>query len=219
MPARGTANFDVSLYVYATQLPNWLLNGGFNGGDGFMLQDVEYDGYITLTEKNGTDDLTIPWQILPRKAAGLTARNTSINLNHNDKQVTLTNNGAADGTGEIFALVGTSPRIPNSQLPGIGDNFAVVDIRAVGVRSAVTTGGNVLQVAITTFGTRSHPAYPAEFDVYIDTNSDGVDDYVIYTAEASGFALTGQVLVYLVISQPAQAERTSTPMPTSIRPT
>ncbi len=56
----------------------------------------------------------------------------------------------------------------------------------------------ILDVGITTYGERSHQAYPAEFDVYIDVNSDGVDDFVAYTAEAGAFASTGQVLVYVV---------------------
>jgi hypothetical protein len=58
--------------------------------------------------------------------------------------------------------------------------------------------GAYLQFGISTYGGRAHPNYPAEFDVYIDTNLDGVDDFVVYNAESGGFAATGQNLVYVM---------------------
>jgi hypothetical protein len=107
-----------------------------------------------------------------------------------------------DGGLDAFALTGTSPRIPQADLPGPGDNFAVVDLQAVGVRTAAASDGSpLLQFAISTWGIRAHPAYPAEFDVFIDTNLDGVADYVVFTAEngalAGSFFSTGQTLVYV----------------------
>jgi minor extracellular serine protease Vpr len=112
------------------------------------------------------------------------------------KTLEIENEGAADGWVEFFSLTGTSPEIPKSALPKPGDNFAVIDLKAVGVR-AVQCGvpGECLQFAISTFGGRAHPNYPAEFDVYIDTNLDGAFDFAVWNTEASGFALTGQNLV------------------------
>jgi hypothetical protein len=49
-----------------------------------------------------------------------------------------------------------------------------------------------LQFGITTHGERSHPNYPAEFDIYVDTNRDGDPDYVIFNSENGGFAVSGQ---------------------------
>jgi hypothetical protein len=37
-----------------------------------------------------------------------------------------------------------------------------------------------------------------EYDVYVDTNRDGKDDYVIYPSEAGGFAATGTSVVNVV---------------------
>jgi hypothetical protein len=102
------------------------------------------------------------------------------------------NAGVADGLAEVFSLTGTSSRIPRSQLPQPGDNFAVVDLRAVGVRDV-----GALQFGISTNGARAHPNYPAEFDVYIDTNLDGVPDFVLFNAELGGFGVTGQNVVYV----------------------
>jgi len=58
--------------------------------------------------------------------------------------------------------------------------------------------GPYIQFAVNTFGTRAHPNYPAEFDIYVDTNRDGNDDFVIYNYENGGFAATGQNLVAVV---------------------
>jgi hypothetical protein len=104
------------------------------------------------------------------------------------------NAGVADGLAEVFSLTGTSSRIPRSQLPQPGDNFAVVDLRAVGVRLA---GPDAIQFGISTSSPRAHPNYPAEFDVYIDTNLDGVPDFVLFNAELGGFGVTGQNVVYV----------------------
>jgi minor extracellular serine protease Vpr len=62
--------------------------------------------------------------------------------------------------------------------------------------AALTGGaGDLLEFAITTFGRRAHPAYPAGFEIGIDTNSDGVEDFVVFSAESGGFNVSGQTLV------------------------
>jgi len=45
---------------------------------------------------------------------------------------------------------------------------------------------------------RAHPNYPAEFDIYIDANRDGVPDYVVFNLENGGFGVTGQNVVSVV---------------------
>ncbi len=197
--AGESISFNVLLIVDGSKLPTWTLDGGASGGTGALLQSVEFDGYLTLGDGSGS--IALPWQIMPRKSAGLVATplwKNSVNNDHSFLKVF--NFGIEKGNADIYALLGKSPRIDKSQLPSAGDNFAVVDMRAVGARFAGTIPGlgDILEVGITTYGTRSHPAYPAEFDVYIDVNGDGDDDYVAYTAENGGFAATGQVLVYVV---------------------
>src|SRR5262249_12510789 len=92
-------------------------------------------------------------------------------------------------------LTGTSPKISASVLPKPGDNFAVVDLKAVGVRNVTASGQPAIQFAINTWGERSHPNYPAEFDVYIDVDRDGTDDYVLFNLENGGFGASGQNVV------------------------
>lgn len=187
----GTAEFDVILIVDPRKLQSWTLNGGSRGGDGAGLNGHEFDGYITLTA--GSERLSLPWHVLPRKAA-LT---TSIFGRHrNSDALWLTNLGREVGDYDVFSLIGTSPRIPSEDLPQPGDNFAVIDIKSVGVRYLEEF--DVLEFAINTFGRRSHPNYPAEFDVYLDSNGDGQDDYAIFNLEIGGFAASGQNAVYVL---------------------
>ena len=74
-------------------------------------------------------------------------------------------------------------------------------MRSVGVRHlpAALTGlpFDVLEFAINTNGRRAHPNYPAEFDIYLDTNGDGVADFVVFNAENGGFGATGQNVTFL----------------------
>jgi subtilisin family serine protease len=187
----GIAEFDVVLIIDPRKLQSWTLNGGSLGGDGARLNGPEFDGYITLTA--GSEKLSLPWHVLPRKAA-LT---TSIFGRHrNSDALWLTNLGREVGDYDVFSLIGTSPRIPSEDLPQPGDNFAVIDIKSVGVRYLEEF--DVLEFAINTFGRRSHPNYPAEFDVYLDSNGDGQDDYAIFNLEIGGFAASGQNAVYVL---------------------
>jgi len=73
-----------------------------------------------------------------------------------------------------------------------------VDLKAVGVRPASASGSLAVQFAMAGFGSRAHPAYPAEFDIYVDANNDGVFDYVIYNTENGGFGVTGQTVITVV---------------------
>ena len=106
------------------------------------------------------------------------------------------NRGVLPGRVEVFSLTGTSPKIGSALLPGPGDNFAVIDLNAVGVRLVDIGGGQFgVQFAINTFGERSHPVYPGGFEVDIDTNDDGIPDFAVYNRENGTFASTGQTLV------------------------
>lgn len=201
----GTTTFKVLLAINPAKLGDWPWangSGGSQGGNGSLLQSVEYDGYITL--KDGADEVHVPWQVLPKKAALVQALGDRVVIpaGQTSASLRLINLAYAKaGVVEPFALLGTSARIPASQLPGPGDNFAVVDLQAVGARLVgipAGLGGLGLQVAVSTWGIRAHPSYPAEFDVYLDVNADGTDDFVMYTAESGGFAATGQTLVNIV---------------------
>lgn len=187
--ANSSTTFNVQLRVDASKLPVWTLNGGSQGGNGSLLQTVEFDGYVKLSDASGT--ISLPWHVLPQKSSDIVPSSSSVAAG---SSFTLVNNGAAASAVSVFSLTGTSGRVPVSTYPDPGDNFAVVDLKAVGVRQV----GSNLQFAVHTFGERAHPNYPAEFDIYIDTNNDGTPDFVVYNLENGGFGATGQNVVAAV---------------------
>ena len=199
VPANSSRTFAVTLEVAAAALPLWDLNGGSRGGDGFRLQGVEFDGYVNVS--GGGDNVHLAWHVLPRRSADVQPASSTLRLRGGSGTLNLRNRSKVEnGVVEVFSLIGTSPQVPASALPGPGDNFAVIDMKSLGVRVVDTTaapGGEVLQFGINTFGARSHPNYPAEFDIYIDADRNGTDDYVIFNAENGGFGVTGQNLVFI----------------------
>ena len=198
VPPHGSQTFDVFMKIDPSKLPDWILNGGPDGGTGPLLQTAEFDGYINL--KDARDDIHLAWQVLPHKSAEVHALDRSITIKGNEPGSLFLQNfsRAKAGDFDIFALTGTSPRIPRKDLPEDGDDFAVTDIASVGVR---LVEGAYIQFAVHTYGRRAHPAYPAEFDVDIDTNGDGKPDYVLFTQEngaaTAGAGATGQTLVFV----------------------
>ena len=190
--AHGRATITVKLRVDPRRLPDWSLDGGALGGRGDLLDGPEYDGYLTLTA--GPEVLSVPWHILPRKAASAGAL-LAQRSNWSGGIILFANAGLAESEFDVFALTGTSTKVPPGELPGPGDNLAVIDMRAVGVRYLASEGA--LQFAINTFGRRAHPTYPGGFEIDIDTNGDGAFDYAVYNQEQTGFAATGVSLVYV----------------------
>jgi subtilisin family serine protease len=193
VPAHGQSTFKVLMKTDPTKLPVWALNGGSRGGDGFRLQGAEFDGFLTMSDS--ADTIHLPWHVLPHRAAEVNPSTTQVQLNQGTGTLSLTNAGAVDGRVEVFSLTGTSGRIPNKNLPQPGDSFAVVDLKSVGARLVNSSSGPLIQFAVNTFGVRSHPNYPAEFDIYIDADRDGNPDYVVFNLENGGFAASGQNVV------------------------
>jgi hypothetical protein len=166
-----------------------MLNSGGAGGNGALLSLFEYDGYVTVAGKSET--VTLPWHILPHKAADNHIVQTGIDVVNNAGTFLISNdNGAKAGVTELFALTATSPQDYPSSLPW-GSNLAAPDLAAVGVRTLTNSGG-LIQFAIATHDQRAHANYPLEVDIYVDSDNDGTDDFVIYNTETGGFAATGQ---------------------------
>jgi hypothetical protein len=193
VPAHDTRSFRVAVTIDPAKLPVWVLNGGSQGGNGSLLQNVEFDGYISIADD--FDDIHVAWHVLPHKAAAVVPDRRQVRLVNGFGSLELANGGAVDGRVDVFSLTGISKKIPKDELPGPGDNFAVVDLKAVGVRGVSAAGQPAVQFGITTNGSRSHPNYPAEFDVLIDANRDGEFDYAVFNLENGGFGATGQNVI------------------------
>lgn len=192
----NSKQFDVEITIDPDRLNVWTLNGGSRGGDGFRLQGVELDGYVKIDGGPG-NAVTLAWQVLPHRAADVSADPKKVNLkNDGTGSLKLKNQSAVlAGRVDVFSLTGQSDQIKKKLLPQPGDNFAIVDLKAVGVRLVSLGGVPHVQFAIDTYGARAHPNYPAEFDIYIDANRDGVPDAVIFNLENGAFASSGQNVV------------------------
>jgi hypothetical protein len=195
--ANSTAQFELTASVNVASLPVWTLNGGFEGGNGELLNTVEYAGYLTFT--SGSENIHLPWHILPHKSANVSAGKNSLNPGASPEPLPLSNgSGAVGGLVDIFSLTGTGHKFPPPTFPGPGAGFSITNLQSTGVRlvcfsnCASTTPFLGVQFAITTFEPRSHPDYPAEFDITIDLNGDGVPDLAIFNADL-GPGQTGPV--------------------------
>jgi subtilisin family serine protease len=195
VPAGHTRKFQVKLRIDPSKLPNWEasgLNGGPTGGDGSRLKSLEFDGYIAING-GANNTVHVAWHVLPHRAADVDA-DDSFKLKNGTAKVDVENDSKVlDGRYDQFALTGTSPR-SDTPVGGPGSNYALVDLKAVGVREVAP---GAVQFAIDTFGARSHPAYPAEFDILIDRDRDGDTDVVLFTQENGATFSTGQTVVFV----------------------
>ena len=113
---KGTTEFLVSLLIKGSKLPTWTLNGGPQGGNGAALNGPEYDGYITLT--SGSEKLSLPWHVLPRKASATVA--SPLVKTSKGSTLKLLNLGVETGDYDVFSLTGQSQRIPRDGSAGAG---------------------------------------------------------------------------------------------------
>ena len=109
--ARGSEELEVKLIIDPAKLPDWTLNGGSQGGNGAGLNGPEYDGYITLTA--GSEKISVPWHVLPRKAAQTEA---FADRTRQSRLWRLRNRGASDSEYDVFSLAGVSRQNPAQRL-------------------------------------------------------------------------------------------------------
>jgi hypothetical protein len=195
VPAGGKGQVRVTLSVNGSKLPDWTLNGGAQGGNGELLRALEYDGYVVLSG-TGDQTLSVPWQILPRKAADVRPDTKTVPLvgdpGEENGTFRLRNQlGAREGTTGVFDLLGTSPLDYPTPAPA-GQNYALVDLKSFGARVFYSGDAPYIQFAVATHGEPAHPNYPSGVEVDIDTDGDGEFDYAVYHVENSSFGATGQ---------------------------
>jgi hypothetical protein len=185
VPAFGTRTFRVTITIIGSLLPANYMNSGSNGANPAALTLNEYDGYLTLTSPGGS--IHLPWQVLPRQAAdevagpmafgGLTAT------------VDLTNSGVGWAQNDAYSLLAVSDDIPTGA-PGAG--APTPDIAAVGVNTFPVGPGAcsadmsfIWAFAISSHERQSH-LLPVSYQLYLDTNMDGIDDYMVTNADLAG---------------------------------
>jgi minor extracellular serine protease Vpr len=182
------ATFDISLTIDPAQLPANFMNSGSNGASGAALSANEFDGYLVLDNGNG-HVINLPWHVLPRKAAETVAESDTFPAGGSPATVGLTNSGAGIAQLDSYALLAESPEIPSGPM---GGQSPVPDIKSVGINTFPVPAGfcsanaSFLWVfAVDTWEDQSH-LVPVSHQVYLDTNQDGVDDYVVLNRDFSG---------------------------------
>lgn len=195
-----TSTFDVSITIDGALLRNNFMNSGSEGASGDALTVNEYDGYLTL---NAGDDrpITIPWQVLPRKAAEVSADATTFGAG--GALIGLTNTGVGTAQNDAYALVAVDEDLPEG---GPGEQAPTPDIRGIGVNTFPVPAGFcsaspsfIWAFAFDSWERHAHANSPATMWLDLDVDQDGTPDFAVFNWDASGpFTLSdGRTLTWV----------------------
>jgi subtilisin family serine protease len=178
VPAHGEAQVSVTLAVPAA-------TAGTSNGAGLSFREVA--GLVELTP-SGADNagvaLRVPYYLVPRAQSGVATTIGTLSGTNPSTTATVTNkNGVIPGDADFYAwgivdkpFTGqTGNNGGNNEDPENPSN----DVRAIGVQSFewdLTT--QLLVFAVNTYNRWSN-ASTNEFDIYVDVDGDGQDDYII----------------------------------------
>jgi subtilisin family serine protease len=175
VPAHGSAEVGVKLRVPVA-------TAGASNGDGLSFNEVA--GLIELTPASAADNhgvtLRVPYYMVPRALSDVSTRIGRLSEKNPSTTATVSNfRGAIAGDADFYAW-----GLKGRKTPG----KASMDVRAVGTQSfpapsASDANRRVLVFAINTFDRWSN-ASSNEFDIYIDVDGDGVDDYIVIGVDA-----------------------------------
>jgi minor extracellular serine protease Vpr len=168
VPAGASRSLRVLLSVPAATAGG---SDGFHDVGGLIVLAPTHDGNHGVT-------LRVPYYLVPQTLSDVRASVAS-QANGLPSVVTLVNKGPAAAVADFFAwgLVG-------AQSAGFGS----LDLRAAGAGSSADD--KLLVFAISTYRRWSNPV-ETEFDVYVDVNQDGTDDYLVSMVDG-GLLTTGQ---------------------------
>ncbi|MFO7634406.1 MAG: S8 family serine peptidase [Caldilinea sp.] len=198
VPANDWGYFEVKVVIDGAKLRTWNLNSGGLGASGDALTAMEYDGYIYMTDtSDGANRIQLPWQVLPRKAGNVTLRN----LEGADVQVR--NRGVATTTVESYSLIGARYNLPEG---GPGEQNPTPDFHYLGYATYPVPAGFcsanesfLMAFAVNTWERQTHANAPLSIEIYLDTNQDGQDDYLVINRDLSLNSLTdGRNVVWSV---------------------
>jgi minor extracellular serine protease Vpr len=150
----------------------------------------EVAGLITFTPASASDNnnvtLRVPYYVVPRALSGVNATMAkSVTTASPSTNANLSNpSGPIDGDADFYAWGLNDPKE--------GANSA--DVRAIGVQSfanpiASDPNRRLIVFAVNTHNRWSNAA-TTEFDIHVDVNQDGTDDYVLVAAD-QGALTTG----------------------------
>jgi subtilisin family serine protease len=162
----ANATVSVSLSVPAA-------TAGTANGSGLSFQEVA--GIVQFTPASASDNggvaLRVPYYFVPRPRSDVSTSIGRLEGTDPETVATVTNkHGIIDGDADFYAW-GISSKKATGDLAN--------DVRAVGVQSFPLTATEQLVVfAVNTYSRWSN-ASTNEFDIYVDVDGDGKDDYIV----------------------------------------
>jgi minor extracellular serine protease Vpr len=181
--------FKVTLTIDGSKLRGNAMNSGSQGADPAGLTFNEYDGYLVLDD--GKQPLHLPWHVLPRKAAEVVPATTDLVPGSFPQVIGLDNSGVGTAQNDAYALLAVSDEQPQG---GRGEQSPTPDLRAVGINTFRLPAGfcSASPSFLWTFAINTHDRQehllPVSHQVWLDTNRDGIDDYVVLNRDASGLS-------------------------------
>jgi hypothetical protein len=178
-------NFTVTMTIDGSALPGNFMNSGSMGANGAALSANEFDGWVILTDNKSGETIHLPWQVLPRKAAEVSAPAT-FPAGGFPATVPVTNTGVGTAQIDSYSLLVQSPAIPSG---GAGQQSPTPDIKSVGINTFGGFGPGsgcsfIWAFAISTHERQSH-LIPVSHQIWLDTNQDGTDDFVVLNRDFS----------------------------------
>ncbi len=181
--------FTVTMTIDGALLRGNFMNSGSQGANPAALTTNEYDGYLVLDD--GQHPIHLAWHVLPRKAARLIPDTSELVPGSFPQVIGLNNTGVGTAQNDAYALLAVSENMPEG---GRGEQAPTPDIRAVGINTFPVPAGfcsadpSFLWVfAVNTWERQEH-LLPVSHQFWLDTNQDGVDDYVVLNRDLSGLS-------------------------------
>jgi len=201
-PGQGrNTTFEVTMTIDGSKLRGNFMNSGNQGANPAALTLNEYDGYLVLDD--GKHPIHLAWHVLPRKAARVVPSTTAIVPGSFPQTIGLDNKGVGTAQNDAYALLAVSENLPQG---GLGQLSPTPDIRAVGINTVPVPAGFcsanpsfLWAFAVNTWERQQH-LLPVSHQIYLDTNRDGTDDYVVLNRDFSGLGTItdGRQLAWVV---------------------
>lgn len=184
VPGKGDRTFDVLMTIDGTKLRNNLMNAGPDGANPVPLTLQEYDGYLVFEKVSlfggKPERFTLPWHVLPRKAAHTeVVGDASWKVGNNGVGTFKLKNGGV-GAAQLngYTLLAISPDIPSG---GRGDQSPTPDLRAVGVATYpvptdICSSGYLWSFAVNMWDRETLPV-AVDHRISLDIDNDGTEDY------------------------------------------
>jgi minor extracellular serine protease Vpr len=194
VPAHGETEISVTLDVPVA-------TAGASNGLGLSFQEVA--GLVELTPASASDNagvvLRVPYYMVPRALSDVSTSLGRLSGTNPSTIATVRNRrGGIAGDADFYAwgIFDTRSSGDDSESDGENENKggASNDVRAIGVQSflvpsATNPTRQLMVFAINTYHRWSN-ASVNEFDIFVDVDGDGVDDYIIVGAD-DGAVRTG----------------------------